>query len=304
MPSLPHEAPLLLFRERPELLPELLQAALGITIPAHTEARVDDADFTQVVPAGYRADLVITLGNPAPVMGIVVERQLSKDPRKRFSWPLYVAGLHAKLTCATCLVVIAPTDDLARWAAEPIVTLQPGSPFVPVVLGPDRIPVITSVDEATRSPELAVLSVLTHGDTAVAAGIARAAYGAARLLDDARSALYTDLILFALRNNDRAALESEMKTDVSKYEFKSDYFRNRIAQGVAEGVAEGVARGVAQGVAQGSARAVLAVLSARNVPLGEAQRARILECTDVALLERWVTRAATAAAADDVFSER
>jgi hypothetical protein len=292
MPTLPHEAPLLLFRERPELLPELLQAALGMRIPAHTEARVDDADFTQVVPAGYRADLVIMLGNPAPVMGIVVERQLTKDPRKRFSWPLYVSALHAKLACTTCLVVIAPTEDLARWAAEPILTLQPGSPFAPVALGPDRIPVITSIDEAMRSPELAVLSVLTHGDTAMAPGIARAAYAAARLLDDARSSLYTDLILFALRSEDRAALESNMKTDVSNYEFKSDYFRNRIAQGVAEGVA------------QGSARAVLAVLSARNVPLGEAQRARILECTDVALLERWVTRAATATTAGDVFSER
>jgi hypothetical protein len=36
----------------------------------------------------------------------------------------------------------------------------------------------------------------------------------------------------------------------------------------------------------------------------EAAVTSILECTDVALLERWVTRAVTAATADDVFSER
>src|SRR4051812_48765491 len=40
MPSMLHEGLLLLFRNRPTLAPELLRDALGIPLPAYTEARV------------------------------------------------------------------------------------------------------------------------------------------------------------------------------------------------------------------------------------------------------------------------
>ena len=93
------------------------------------------------------------------VMGIVVEVQLARDPRKRFMWPVYAAALHAKLECATCLVVVAADEEVARWAAEPIGTLQVGSPFAPIVLGPARIPVVTSSRASSssgRSPRKAI----------------------------------------------------------------------------------------------------------------------------------------------------
>jgi|SRR5579859_6868268 len=106
MPKMPHEAPLLLLRERPELVPELLRDALGLAVPVHGAVRVEESNFVQVVPAEYRADLVVTLlRDRSPVMGVVVENQSARDPRKRFTWPLYAAALHAKLECTTCLVV-------------------------------------------------------------------------------------------------------------------------------------------------------------------------------------------------------
>jgi hypothetical protein len=41
MPSRLHEALLVLFRNRPELAPELLRDALHIELPAYTEARIE-----------------------------------------------------------------------------------------------------------------------------------------------------------------------------------------------------------------------------------------------------------------------
>src|SRR5205814_623702 len=49
-PSMLHEGLLLLFQNRPMLAPELLRDVLGVTLPAFTEARVDSAELTEVVP--------------------------------------------------------------------------------------------------------------------------------------------------------------------------------------------------------------------------------------------------------------
>ena len=99
MPSSLHEALLLLFRNRPQLAPELLRDALGVAVPAYTEARIESAELSELQPAEYRADLVILLYDGRPVLGIVIEVQLGPDDDKRFSWPLYVTGLRARIRC-------------------------------------------------------------------------------------------------------------------------------------------------------------------------------------------------------------
>ena len=58
-----------------------------------------------------------------------------------------------------------------------------------------------------------------------------------------------------------------------------------------------------RGEAEGKAEGVLDVLSARGLPVSEAQRARVLGCTDVAILGRWLRRAVTAATAEEVFAD-
>ncbi|MFH0900511.1 MAG: hypothetical protein V2A73_07770 [Pseudomonadota bacterium] len=50
MPSLDHEALALLFRVRPTLAAELVRDVLGVSLPAHSAARLDHADFTQITP--------------------------------------------------------------------------------------------------------------------------------------------------------------------------------------------------------------------------------------------------------------
>jgi hypothetical protein len=56
-----------------------------------------------------------------------------------------------------------------------------------------------------------------------------------------------------------------------------------------------------RGKAEGEAEAILLVLKARDLALTEAERDRILACTDLGQLQTWVTRAATAEKASDLF---
>ena len=212
--------------------------------------------------------------------------QRSPDEDKRAAWPLYNAAFHAQLRCQIVLVVIAEDESMARWAAKPIITLQAGSSFVPLVLGPSRVPVVTSNEQARRTVELSVLSTLVHGKKSGLAVGRPAAYATiGGDLPDDRRTLYLDLILSALGVEDRATLEAEM--DLTGYKFKSETFRRQIAEAEAKG----------------GARAVLTVLETRNVVVSDAVRTKILACTDSTVLERWLQRALNVTSAEDVVRE-
>jgi hypothetical protein len=60
------------------------------------------------------------------------------------------------------------------------------------------------------------------------------------------------------------------------------------------------AEGKAEGEVEGKAKAILMVLEARGIPIDSEIRARIAACSDSALLDRWIARAATAASAQEV----
>jgi hypothetical protein len=57
------------------LAPPLLVEALGVAVPHYAESRVESSDLTDVLPAEYRADVVVLLVDGKPVLGIVVEVQ-------------------------------------------------------------------------------------------------------------------------------------------------------------------------------------------------------------------------------------
>jgi hypothetical protein len=63
------------------------------------------------------------------------------------------------------------------------------------------------------------------------------------------------------------------------------------------------AKGRAEGEAKGRVFALLAVLDARRLTLSHEDRVRITECADLALLDRWIARAATAATAAEMFAQ-
>jgi hypothetical protein len=306
MPSLTHEVLLELFRNWPELAPQLLRELGHIDLPAYTEVRIESADFSQLAPTEYHADLVVLLLDDAPVLGIVIEVQLAQKARKRFTWPLYLTALRAKLECETCLLVIAPTREIARWAAEPI-RIGPGSTVVPLVVDPNMIPVITDSERAIHAPEFAVLSVMAHGqgDVETAVKIALAAAAGVGVLPEDRAVLYYDLITAALSDAARKAFLMlpqgyQWQSEIGRESFQQGVAQG-IQQGVAQGIQQGVAQGIQQGVAQGQAAGVLQVLEARGLVVSDAARERILGCTDLEQLARWIRRAATVSAIEALF---
>ena len=140
MPSHPHEWLVEFFRNRPSLAPVLLREALHVELPSFTEVQIYSADLTDVQPTEYRADLVLRLLDGTEEIGVVVEVQLSTDPRKRFVWPVYVATLRARLECPVCLLVVTVDEAIARWAAQ-VIEMGGGNRFVPLVLPPSGVPV-------------------------------------------------------------------------------------------------------------------------------------------------------------------
>lgn len=192
MVSMAHEILVDLFKSRPSLAAELLVEVLGVALPPYTEARLVSIDLTEIQPAEYRADVVVLLlgDGDALVRVIIVEVQLEKKERKRFTWPAYVAVARAVHSCPADLLVVAPDPQVASWCAEPIdlgvrdFTLRP-----PVLCGAD-IPIVTNPADAVRRPELGVLSAMAHGATEQGASIAAAVLPAVGGLDDDRARFY------------------------------------------------------------------------------------------------------------------
>lgn len=220
MPSLIHEALVMLFRNRPTLAGELLALAGGKGVPAFTSVRVEDGNLTQLAPTQFLADLVVTLFSGERVrLGIVVEVQLKRDENKRYSWPVYASTLRAKLRCPVILLVVTPSAAVARWAARPVETGF--CRFAPVVLGPDMIPHVTRVEDARRSPELALLSIMAHGKGADGAAIGLAAQVAATEMESPLGILYHDLVAKMLGQAGRKAMERLM--DETTYKFQTAF---------------------------------------------------------------------------------
>ncbi|HEY2410552.1 MAG TPA: hypothetical protein VGI10_31330 [Polyangiaceae bacterium] len=293
MPSLDHDALILLFHNQPALAAQLLRDSLHVALPEYTEIRLASSDLTEVVPAEFRADAVILCARSEPVLGVIVEAQLSRDERKRFTWPAYVAVLRARYECPVELLVVAPDRAVAAWAATPIVLDLGATVLRPRVLGPDGIPIVTDHALAAQAPELAVLSVCAHGegDTETAASIARAAVTAIEGVPDDLRVIYSYIIENALSAAARKAFE--MHPDMSKFIKESNWMRPYYEKGVAEGRAEGELRGRAEGELRGKAKAVLDVLSGRGIAVTDSEREQILAATDAELVSTWIQKALT-----------
>jgi flagellar biosynthesis/type III secretory pathway protein FliH len=75
-----------------------------------------------------------------------------------------------------------------------------------------------------------------------------------------------------------------------------------LVKGHKSGLAEGHKSGLAEGETAGKIAAILAVLAARGISVTAEAHARIEACRDGVTLDRWITRAATAASAEDIFA--
>jgi len=122
-------------------------------------------------------------------------------------------------------------------------------------------------------------------------------------LDAETLATYTRIVLIAAPDeSSRRALEALMAT-VFKNEFLDKLEAESLARGEAEGLARGEAEGLARGEVAGRAKMILQVLAARGIDAPVEVRDQVLACTDIAQLDVWGSKAATAEAIEDVFGE-
>lgn len=291
MPSHLHETLVEMFRRRPALAVDLLVHGLGVELPAFDRAAVEAGELPELTPTEYRADAVVVLATgTGPALAVVVEVQLHRDPVKRWTWPVYLTTLRARLRCPTVLLVVCVDAATAAWCAAPIELGHPGARVSPLVLGPEQVPVV-AMAEAARSPELAVLFAIAHGGDPDKAGALDVLPAALAAVEESHASLYLDIVLAALPEAARRYLEALMTSGT--YEYQSDFARRYFFQGKEEGKEEGKAAGEAQ--------AVLAVLDARGIAVDDASRARISGCADLEQLDLWVRRAVTAGSARELF---
>jgi hypothetical protein len=238
----------------------------------------------------YQADAVVVLSSDAgqPVFAVVVEVQRGRDRDKRWSWPVYLSSVRARTRCPAILLVVCTEPAIAQWCAAPIEMGHPGWRLAPVVAGPKTVPVVTDPAAAARTPELAVLSAITHGGDIEAQQILEVLIPALAAIDDHLAQLYADFVLMMLPEATRKHMEVLMGT--STYQYQSDFARKYVAEGRAEGKAEG------------KAEAIFILLKTRGITVSEEIRGRILACAEVSQLDEWIQRTATADSTDDLFA--
>jgi hypothetical protein len=161
VPSVPHEVLVEIVRDHPEHVIHLLRAAFDLRLDGSIERVGQSENLTRVQPPEHRADAVLLLrGRRGRARhALVVEVQLTRDAKKKLSWPVYVTVLRARFGCPVSLVVLALDDAIARWCARPIAIDPHGSLLCPLVIGPAQVPIVRRAS-ARRHPELALLSLL------------------------------------------------------------------------------------------------------------------------------------------------
>lgn len=294
MPSPLHDTLNLLFRNRPRFALEMCQA-LRIPVPDDLPVQVVSNELNDRPSIDLYPDTVITVGPRLhPVHAIIVEVQQRESASKRESLPRYAAALWLQMNCPVTVLVICPDQRTADWAEKPIDTNLPGYRLRCGVIGPASIPRVTQIPQAAEHPELAALSVMTHGEDI---SVVKAFLAALEYLPADHAPQYYEYAYRLASQAARRLMEEIMES--TTWPVYSPFAKEHFGKGREEGLAEGLA----EGRVEGEARAVLAVLDARGIAISDSERAFIQACTDLVLLDEWVRRAATATTTADLFAE-
>ncbi|MEO8703382.1 MAG: hypothetical protein ABI867_25265 [Kofleriaceae bacterium] len=244
MPSFDHEILVELFRGRARLAPELLRLCAGLDLPGDS-VELGSIDLSQIAPTEYRSDVVSVLYDRGhiPTAAVITEVQRRIDRDKLLRWPVYVTALRARLGCSVTLLVLGTDDAVVTWARRPIELGHPGFTLRPVVLSLQDIPTITDLDHARRNPELAVLSVMAHGNRRTA----DVAVEAIQLLDSEHADLYFDVINAVLPERAHELEESMLpKGFTHQSEAVRLFFERARNEGRNEGRANGLRKAIAK----------------------------------------------------------
>lgn len=293
-PGPPHEALHRIFGMDEGVFVGVMSQILNVPVPAPAGLDELNVDLTEYVSVDRRSDTVLRVrsetGDPSDDFILLVESQTSVDESRRYSWPYYVSYLQAKHRLEVAFIVVTPSVETARWAREgfrigpskmPGLTCQV---TVPVVIGPDDTPVLTTAEAAAGNVYFSTLCALTHrlDPEPDLREILGALAPALQTLDEEIAGPLSEAI--------EAGLADSPGCDIWKALMTSGQFTY-------------VSETRAQGIATGAAETILQVLEGRGIPVDDHSLRRIQSCTDRATLATWAGRAGTIDSIEELFKD-
>ncbi|HET6635200.1 MAG TPA: hypothetical protein VFH77_09235 [Streptomyces sp.] len=289
-----HEASHRIFQDRPELLSPVFDL-LGVPLPAPATVDVLTPDATEIRPLERRVDSVLHIrptDSEADGFLLAIEAQSCRADDKPRNWACYLGHLGAKYACPVLLLVTCQDKATARWAAGPFDLGPPGwrpsHSVRPLVLGPDNVPVIVDPEHAGRDLALATFSAITHGADPDVTVILEALATALGATDGETTDYFTELLEIGLGEGPARETWRKLMKAVGTY-FPG---RGTIVE-----------ESYLKGISDARRQTLLRLLDKRGVPVSEAARTRIADCTDADVLDRWLDRAFTVTDAADLFTE-
>ncbi|MCF6468031.1 hypothetical protein FAF44_06380 [Nonomuraea sp. MG754425] len=283
-PTLEHEYLIELVRNRPTLATSLLARVTDIEIPYFDDAQLGNCDFTDTVPAEFRADSVVLLTREGkPVAAVVLEVQRAFDKRKQFTWPVYLATLRSRQRCPVLLLVFCTDGNTASACREPIHMGHPGWVLHPAVATLRDVPKITDVEQARAEPELAALSAIAYGSLGgdEAWKVLRAWVEAEKNPLEGQAS-YSAIVHYLLTSPEAVQMFKELEVPI----------------GIPEAMRNPIIR---EAVEYGKAKTLLMLLDKRNIHVPIEAQERILACTDETTLDTWIDRILTITTVDELF---
>jgi len=292
MVSSSHEAMHRIFQEDPGIFARTFDT-LGIPFTDPVSVSLLPTDLTEIQPLERRLDTLLQVDTAQGGSYLLaVEAQGRKDPGKHSSWAYHLSHLYAKYAMPPVLLVVCQDETTARWAAAP---LHIGPPqwrtltVRPLVLGPHNVPAVTDPSAAARDIPLATFAAITHGKNPNADTMLRALATALKTVDEDTATVFRELTELGLGKTPAAQIWRDlMAIDLS-------FFRSETSQKLRE-------EGRTAGCVEGHAQSILLVLEARGIAISHETRDRITDCDDAEVLRHWLSRAATATRAEDIFA--
>ena len=296
--SLLHQTIVETIRSEPRLVLELLRAARA-EIPTNVSVSGVSASFSPALD-DLHVDAAVELRREDGTLDrvVLIDVQVARLADKAFTLPVYQALARRRHRVPCDVIVIALTERLAQRLRVPI-RLGGGSIFRAIVIGRAELEPLQPRIGAMPA-ELVFLRALLVAKHA--SDGPREVLAAAEAFEDLPveiGMLYLDLIVRALPRAVRVTVERMMEGQ--RYQPKSRLIRSFIERGRVEGREEGRVEGREEGRVEGARAAIRTLLDARGISLRPADETRLSNCSDGALLGRWVARAATAATSADVF---
>ncbi|WP_327384662.1 hypothetical protein [Streptomyces sp. NBC_01207] len=278
-----------IFQHDPGLFSRL-SGLLGFSLPTPVDVTVLPTDLTEVSPVERRVDTLLRLDSAEDgSLLLAIEAQGKKDLAKPASWAYYTAYLWTKYRLPTALLVVCQDRATAEWAGRPVTSGPRSMPTLtlrPVVVGPHNMPVITDPAEARADLALATLSAITHAGDPDIGAILKALSSALR---DVPENVADPMIEFTAQGLGNRPANELWRTLVA---VDLSFYRSYISEEIRD-----------EGRAQGRAEDLLIVLEQRGLDVPDGVRERITGCVDPDTLRRWLTRAVTAPAAEDIFDD-